>query len=90
MNGVRETIFAILAKEAPVELERISLDSTLQDLDVGSLTAVEIAFAIEDHFDISIPDRDPNFDAKTATVGGLVSAVQALVDAKAPIRPKPA
>ena len=77
----------MIAKEASVERERITLGSTLQDLDIGSLTAVEIAFAIEDHFDIDIPDRDPNFDVSAATVAGLVSAVQQLVDAKQAVKP---
>jgi acyl carrier protein len=87
MNSVQEAVFDLIAKEAPVERERITLNSTLQDLDVGSLTAVEISFAIEDHFDIDIPDRDPNFDASAATVAGLVSTVQQLVDAKLAAKP---
>ncbi len=41
---------------------------------------MQIIFEIEDHFKITLPDRDPNFD--TESVKGLVEAVEKLVAEK--------
>jgi acyl carrier protein len=80
MSSVQETIFSIISKEAGIDLGKISLDSTLKDLEIQSLDAVQIIFEIEDHYKITMPDRDPNFD--TESVKGLVDAVERLVAEK--------
>ena len=77
MSDVQDTIFGIISKEAGVDINKITLDSTLKDLEIQSLDAVQIIFEIEDHFKITLPDRDPNFD--TDSVKGLVEAVEKLV-----------
>jgi|KBSMisStaDraftv2_1062788.scaffolds.fasta_scaffold69523_3 acyl carrier protein len=77
MSSVQETIFAIISKEAGIDPGKISLDSTLKDLEIQSLDAVQIIFEIEDHYKITLPDRDPNFD--TESVRGLVEAVERLL-----------
>ena len=80
MSSVQQQIFEIIAKEAGIDIGRISLDSTLKELEIQSLDAVQIIFEIEDQFKITLPDRDPNFD--TESVKGLVDAVERLVAAK--------
>ena len=80
MSQVQDTVFGIIAKEANVDPAKITLDSTLKDLDIQSLDAVQIIFEIEDHFKITLPDRDPNFD--TESVKGLVDAVEKLLAEK--------
>jgi acyl carrier protein len=80
MSQVQDTVFGIIAKEANIDIGKISLDSTLKDLDIQSLDAVQIIFEIEDQFKITLPDRDPNFD--TESVKGLVEAVEKLVAEK--------
>ena len=72
MSSVQETIFGIIAKEAGIDLAKITPDSTLKELEIQSLDAVQIIFEIEDHYKITLPDRDPNFD--TDSVRGLVEA----------------
>jgi acyl carrier protein len=79
-NSIKDTIFGIIAKEANVDAGKITLDSTLKELDIQSLDAVQIIFEIEDHYKITLPDRDPNFD--TESVKGLVDAVEKLVAEK--------
>ena len=81
MSSVQETIFSIISKEANIDLGKITLDSSLKDLEIQSLDAVQIIFEIEDQFKITLPDRDPNFD--TETVKGLVEAVDKLLAEKA-------
>ena len=81
MSAVQETVFGIIAKEAGIDIATIKPDSTLKDLNIQSLDAVQIIFEIEDHYKITLPDRDPNFD--TDSVKGLIDAVQKLVAEKA-------
>jgi acyl carrier protein len=82
MSSVQDTVFDIISKESGVDRARITPDATLKDLEIQSLDAVQIIFEIEDHFKITMPDRDPNFD--TESVKGLVEAVEKLVAAQPP------
>jgi acyl carrier protein len=86
-ENVRQTVFSIIAKEAGIDESKVTLDSTLKDLEIPSLDAIQIIFEIEDHYKIQMPDRDPNFD--TESVKGLVETVQKLVAEKA-ANPPPA
>jgi acyl carrier protein len=81
MSAVQDTVFGIIAKEAGIDVATIKPDSTLKDLNIQSLDAVQIIFEIEDHYKITLPDRDPNFD--TDSVKGLIDAVEKLVAEKA-------
>lgn len=76
-QSVADTIFDIIAKESGIERSNISMDSTLKELEIQSLDAVQILFELEDHFNITMPDRDPDFD--TESVKGLVDTVQKLL-----------
>jgi acyl carrier protein len=77
MSSVEETIIDIIAKESGIDRAKVTPDATLKDLDIQSLDAVQILFEIEDHFKITMPDRDPNFD--TESVKGLIETVEKLV-----------
>ena len=77
MSSVQETIFDIISKESGIDRAKITPEATLKDLDIQSLDAVQILFEIEDHFKITMPDRDPNFD--TESVKGLIETVEKLV-----------
>jgi len=76
-QSVADTMFDIIAKESGIERSKISMGSTLKDLEIQSLDAVQILFELEDHFNITMPDRDPDFD--TESVKGLVETVQKLL-----------
>lgn len=56
----------------------ISLDTSLmKDLEADSLDAVEIIMAIEDEFDIEIPDEEAE---KFQTIGDIVKYVEEKVN----------
>ncbi len=80
-DSIRDDIYKIITSNTSVESSVITPESKLQDLGVDSLEAIEILFEIEEHFDIQLPDRDPNFD--TASVQGLIDTVEATLAAKA-------
>ena len=84
MSSVQDTIFDIIAKESGIDRAKITPEATLKDLDIQSLDAVQILFEIEDHFKVTMPDRDPNFD--TESVKGLVETVEKLL-AEQPAKP---
>ena len=82
MTSIEQSIIDIIAKTCSIERSRITLDSTLKDLDVHSLDAVQVLFEIEDRFNISVPERDDQYSA--GTVRDLIEGVERLVAAKAP------
>jgi acyl carrier protein len=83
MSSTEQIILDIIAKTCSIERGRITLDSTLKDLDVHSLDAVQVLFEIEDHFQISVPEREDQYSA--GTVRGLIEGVDQLVAAKSPV-----
>ncbi len=80
-DAVRDQVFAMIAKQARIDVATITSASTLKDIGVASLDAIEVIFNIEEHFDITFPDQGTNFD--TDTVQHLVDAVLAAQAAKA-------
>lgn len=80
-DDVKSEVIGIIAKQADLDVATIHSDSTLKDLGVASLDAIEVLFDIEEFFDITFPDQGPNFDSDT--VQHLVDAVIAAQHAKA-------
>ena len=80
MSEVQDTVFGIISKEAGIDIATIKPDSTLKDLNIQSLDAVQIIFEIEDHYKITMPDHDPNIDS--GSLSALVEVVEKLVAAK--------
>ncbi|HEX7340061.1 MAG TPA: acyl carrier protein [Rhodanobacteraceae bacterium] len=79
--SIQQQVLELIAKHDGIDKTVLKPEATLKDLGVDSLDAIEIIFDIEEHFDVTLPDRDPNFD--TDSVQGLVNAVQSALDAKA-------
>jgi acyl carrier protein len=81
-DTTQQQVFEIIAKQAKIDVTTIKPASTLKDLGVASLEAIELIFDIEEHFNINFPDQQgANFD--TDTVQSLVDAVQKALDEKA-------
>ena len=49
-------VIRVIAETQRIPAERISLDSTFDELNIDSLDAINIIFALEDEFRIDIPD----------------------------------
>lgn len=80
-ESVERQLYEIIARQSGIDVAAIAPQSTLKDLGVDSLTAIETIFEIEEHFGVTLPDRDPNFD--TDSVQGLATALQQALDAAA-------
>ena len=74
MSTVQQEAFDIIAKQAKIERDTITSESTLKDLGIASLDAIEVIFDLEEHFDINLPNEDT--DMEHGTVGQLVEAIE--------------
>jgi len=82
MSDVAAEIMKIIGSKTNVDIGIVALTDPLDDLGLDSLAVVELAFVIEERFDVEIP-FNANFDIKAKTVGDLIQSVEALVAAKA-------
>ena len=57
-SGTESRVCRVIVEQCNVEGERVSPDATLQDMGLDSLEAVELVIAIEQEFDVEIPDED--------------------------------
>ena len=79
-------VIDIIAEQAMLKADEIKLDSAPEDLGLDSLALVEIVFAIEEQFDVSVPfnaNEPESSDFDISSVGKIVDAVKALVQSKA-------
>jgi len=79
---LKDTIIKIIAEQAILDPCDVALDSTLEELAIDSLGLVESIFAIEEHFDITVPfnANDPTssgFDI--SSVATIIAAVEQLI-----------
>ncbi|MGL4731612.1 MAG: acyl carrier protein [Clostridium sp.] len=73
-----EKISERIAEQLSLDVEDISLESSfIDDLGADSLDIVELIMALEEEFDIEIPDEDAE---KISTVGDVVEYIKTRVD----------
>jgi acyl carrier protein len=51
-----QRVLKVIASSKRIPLETVTIDSDFQQLTIDSMDAVEILFAMENEFDIGIPD----------------------------------
>ena len=86
-SDVQNQVLSIIAREALRAPEDLRNEMTLDELGLDSLGLVEVIFAIEETFDVSVPfnANDPaaaQFDI--SSVGAIIAAVEKLVSGDAP------
>jgi acyl carrier protein len=79
--SVRDQVIAIIAEQAVLEPEDVTLDCTLESLGIDSLGLVESIFAIEEAFDITVPfnantPSDSDFDI--TSVATIIAGIERL------------
>lgn len=80
MDDIENKICDIIAKEARIDRALVTDGATMDDLKIASVDLVQIVFALEEGFDITIPEEAIKMDVKN--VGEVVAAVKQLVLAK--------
>ncbi|MEP5759336.1 MAG: phosphopantetheine-binding protein [Litoreibacter sp.] len=81
-DNIDQRVLKIIAEQAVLDANDVSLYQSLDDLGIDSLGLVECIFAIEEEFEISVPfnANDPkqtNFDI--SSVATIASAVKRLI-----------
>lgn len=65
-------VIRVIAQTQRIPAERISLDSTFEELKIDSLDGINIIFALENEFGVNIPDEGlQNMRSVRETVGGV-------------------
>ncbi len=77
-DSVAEKVMRALASVKHLPRERITLDSSLQDLGFDSLDLITMLFELENEFDISIPDDEAR---SVSRVRDIVEGVKRLLAA---------
>ncbi len=75
-----QRVLKVIATSKRIPLETVTIDSEFQQLGIDSMDAVEILFALENEFDITIPDDDVR---SVRNVRQMCEGVEKLVAAKA-------
>ncbi|MGI9859814.1 acyl carrier protein [Moorella naiadis] len=70
---VFEKIKGIVAEQLGVEEDEITMETSFEDLNADSLDIVELIMALEEEFDLEIPDEDAE---KLTTVGAAVAYIK--------------
>jgi acyl carrier protein len=81
-----QTVLRLIATSKRIPLEIVTVDSTFEELNIDSMDAVEILFALETEFDINIPDDEVR---NVRNVSQMCEGVEKLVNAKLASAPKP-
>lgn len=76
-DDIAQRVISVIAATQHIEKSTITIDSTFEELKIDSLDGINILFALENEFNISIPD-----DAAQSirSVRGMVEGVRLLVE----------
>ena len=74
-----QRVRSVIATTKRIPLETVSIDSSFEQLGLDSMDAVEILFALENEFDINIPDDDVR---AVRNVRQMAEGVEKLLTAK--------
>jgi len=78
-ENVTEEVLDVIAETQRIPREKVTAEARFEELGMDSMDAVNILFALEDKFDITIPDEEAK---KIRSIRDVVEGVQTLVNAK--------
>ncbi len=79
-NDITGRVLAVIAKTQHISIETVKPDSSFDELKIDSLDGLQIVFALEDEFDVSIPDDEAR---KLTSVAQVVNGIESLLAQKA-------
>jgi acyl carrier protein len=74
-----QRVLKVIATSRRIPLETVTIDSEFQQLGIDSMDAVEILFALENEFEINIPDEEVR---NVRNVRQMCEGVEKLIAAK--------
>lgn len=72
--SVFEKIKKLIVEQLDVDEEKLTMDTTFEDIDADSLDVVELVMALEEEFGLEIADEEVE---KIKTVGDIVNYIEA-------------
>jgi acyl carrier protein len=75
-----QRVCQVIANSQRIPIEKVTIESTFQELGIDSMDAVNILFGLESEFDINIPDEEAK---DIRTLRQMAEGVEKLVAAKA-------
>jgi acyl carrier protein len=81
-QDLTDRVLKVIATSKRIPPETVTITSEFQQLNIDSMDAVEILFALENEFDINIPDEEVR---EIRTVSQMIDGVAKLVAAKSSV-----
>lgn len=76
-SELADQIIDVIVKEGMIDRDKVTMDATIESLDLKSIDIVMILTAIEDKFDVYIPMDGPFHEAKD--IKSLIDAIAAYI-----------
>ena len=77
-----QSVQALLRAQFELARDVVPAEATLADLDIDSLSMLEVMFALEDEFEVTFPPGRAKLQAGMKTVGDLAAYVDQLIAAR--------
>jgi acyl carrier protein len=74
--NVETKVKKIVSDQLEVAIDKLSMDTTFEDIDADSLDIVELVMALEEEFDLEISDQEIE---NIKTVGDIVKYIESKV-----------
>lgn len=71
--SIEDKVKKIIADQLEVDVDKLSGDTTFEDIDADSLDIVELVMALEEEFDLEISDQEIE---NIRTVGDVVKYIE--------------
>lgn len=78
MSSHQEDLLDLIATEALIEREKLSLDAPLDTLGIDSVDFVSIMFAVEEKYNITVADNEI---ARDKTLGDMIALLESKIAA---------
>jgi acyl carrier protein len=81
-----ESVQAILKTNFDLSSDVVQPEARLEDLDIDSLAVIEVMFAVEEEFKVTVPSEPATLQDQMNTVGDLVAYIDRLVAEQRPLQ----
>jgi acyl carrier protein len=78
-DQLTQRVLSCIASTQRISPEKVTIDSSFQELGIDSMDGINILFALENEFDITIPDEQ---DKQIRSIREMVEGIQKLVSEK--------
>lgn len=79
-ENITSRVIAVIAKTQHISVDIVKPESSFEELKIDSLDGLQIVFALEDEFDVNIPDDEAR---KLTSVAQVVAGIASLLAQKA-------